>query len=177
MSRSAFFFVGCCIIHSGLIMKIQISSVLVDDQGRALKFYTEVLGFVKKNDIPVGEFKWLTVVSPEGPDDMELLLEPNNNPAAKTYQKAIFEQEIPATTFTVEDVQKEYEKSWVWCFVPSQPRPNGEPTPYWMILAVTSYSLIRSNHSCRLPPPLPPQGWGKEPRLSNYCAATATVSE
>lgn len=110
MSRSAFFFVGCCIIHSGLIMKIQISSVLVDDQGRALKFYTEVLGFVKKNDIPVGEFKWLTVVSPEGPDDMELLLEPNNNPAAKTYQKAIFEQGIPATTFTVEDVQKEYER-------------------------------------------------------------------
>ena len=80
-------------------MKIKLSSVFVDDQDKALRFYTEVLGFVKKADIPVGEFKWLTVVSPEGPDDLELLLEPNNNPAAKTYQEAIFEQGIPATSF------------------------------------------------------------------------------
>ncbi len=89
-------------------MKIQLSSVMVDDQDKALKFYTKVLGFVKKRDIPLGEAKWLTVVSPEGPEAIELLLEPNSNPAAKTYQKAIFEQGIPLTAFAVDDIQKEY---------------------------------------------------------------------
>jgi len=89
-------------------MKINLTSVFVDDQDKALKFYTEVLGFVKKSDFPVGEFKWLTVVSPEVPNGVELLLEPNDNPAAKTFQKSIFEQGIPATSFAVEDVQKEY---------------------------------------------------------------------
>ena len=89
-------------------MKIQLSSVMVENQDKALKFYTEVLGFVKKRDIPVGEAKWLTVVSPEGPEDIELLLEPNSNPAARTFQKAIFEQGIPLTAFAVEDIQKEY---------------------------------------------------------------------
>jgi predicted enzyme related to lactoylglutathione lyase len=89
-------------------MRIQLSSVMVDDQDKALKFYTEVLGFVKKRDIPLGEAKWLTVVSPEGPEDIELLLEPNSNPAAKTFQKAIFEQGIPLTAFAVDDIQKEY---------------------------------------------------------------------
>ncbi len=91
-------------------MKIEISSVLVDDQDKALKFYTEVLGFVKKTDIPLGKFKWLTVVSPEGPQDIELLLEPNENPAAKTFQKAIFDQGIPLTAFTVQDIQSEYQR-------------------------------------------------------------------
>lgn len=91
-------------------MRIKLSSVLVDDQDRALKFYTEVLGFVKKNDIPVGEARWLTVVSPQGPDDIELLLEPNSNPAAKAYQEAIHEQGIPLTAFAVEDIQKEHER-------------------------------------------------------------------
>jgi catechol 2,3-dioxygenase-like lactoylglutathione lyase family enzyme len=91
-------------------MKIKLTSVMVDDQDKALEFYTAVLGFVKKTDIPVGEFKWLTVISPEGPDDIELLLEPNNNPAARTYQKAIFEQGIPSTAFAVEDIQNEYER-------------------------------------------------------------------
>ena len=91
-------------------MKIKLSSVLVDDQDKALTFYTKVLGFVKKMDMPLGEFKWLTVVSPEGPDDIELLLEPNSNPAAKTFQKAIFEQGIPLTAFAVDDIQKEYER-------------------------------------------------------------------
>ncbi len=89
-------------------MKIQLSSVMVDNQDKALKFYTEVLGFVKKRDIPVGEFKWLTVVSPEGPGDIELLLEPNANPAAMTYQKAIFGQGIESTAFAVDDIHKEY---------------------------------------------------------------------
>src|SRR5690349_5545728 len=88
----------------GDLMKIKLNSVFVDNQDKALKFYTEVLGFVKKNDIPLGEFKWLTVISPEGPDDLELLLEPNDNPAAKTFQKAIFEQGIPLTAFAVDDI-------------------------------------------------------------------------
>jgi predicted enzyme related to lactoylglutathione lyase len=91
-------------------MKIKLSSVLVDDQEKALKFYTEVLGFVKKTDIPAGEFRWLTVVSPQGPDDIKLVLEPNANPAAKTYQKALHEQGIPLTAFAVDDIQSEYQR-------------------------------------------------------------------
>jgi catechol 2,3-dioxygenase-like lactoylglutathione lyase family enzyme len=91
-------------------MKIKLNSIFVDDQDKALKFYTEVLGFVKKMDIPVGDAKWLTVVSPEGPDDVELVLEPNGNPAAKTYQQAIFQQGIPCTAFAVDDIEKEYER-------------------------------------------------------------------
>ncbi|MEO7718195.1 MAG: VOC family protein [Capsulimonas sp.] len=91
-------------------MKIKLTSVLVDNQDKALAFYTEVLGFVKKTEIPMGEFKWLTVVSPEGPDDIELLLEPNENPAAITFQKALFEQSIPATAFAVDNVSDEYSR-------------------------------------------------------------------
>jgi len=91
-------------------MKIALTSVLVEDQEKALRFYTEVLGFVKKRDMPAGQFRWLTVVSPEAPDDVELLLEPNDNPAAKTFQEALFRQGIPLTSFAVEDVQKEYER-------------------------------------------------------------------
>ena len=91
-------------------MKIKLTSVMVDDQDKALKFYSEVLGFVKKNDIPMGEFRWLTVVSPEGPGDVELLLEPMGFPPAMTYQKALFEAGIPLTSFAVDDIQKEYER-------------------------------------------------------------------
>jgi len=91
-------------------MKIRLNSVFVDDQDKALKFYTEVLGFEKKHDFPVGQFKWLTVVSPEEPDGTELLLEPNDNPAARTFQEAVFEQGIASTAFAVEDIQKEYER-------------------------------------------------------------------
>ena len=91
-------------------MKIKLNSVIVDDQDKALKFYTEVLGFIKRKDIPAGKFKWLTVVSPEGPEDIELVLEPNDNAAAKTFQKAIFEQGIPLTAFAVEDIHQEYER-------------------------------------------------------------------
>jgi predicted enzyme related to lactoylglutathione lyase len=91
-------------------MKIILTSVMVDDQEKALKFYTEVLGFVKKNDIPLGEDRWLTVVSPEGPDDVELLLEPMGFPPARTYQKALFEAGIPLTSFAIDDIQKEYER-------------------------------------------------------------------
>ena len=89
-------------------MKIRYSSVLVGDQDKALRFYTDILGFVAKTDLPVGKFRWLTVVSPEGPDDIELLLEPNDNPAARTYQKALCDQGIPVTLFEVEDIQQEY---------------------------------------------------------------------
>jgi len=91
-------------------MKIHLTSVMVDDQEKALKFYTEILGFVKKNDIPMGEARWLTVVSSEGTADVELLLEPMGFPPARTYQKALFEAGIPLTLFAVDDVQKEYER-------------------------------------------------------------------
>ena len=91
-------------------MKIKLTSVFVDDQDKALSFYTEVLGFVKKQDFPVGEFKWLTVVSPEEPNDVELLLEPNDNAAAKSYQKALFEQGIAQASFAVDDIHKEHER-------------------------------------------------------------------
>jgi predicted enzyme related to lactoylglutathione lyase len=91
-------------------MKIKLTSVMVDDQDKALKFYTEVLGFIKKNDIPMGEARWLTVVSPDGPSDVELLLEPMGFPPARTYQKALFEAGIPLTSFAVDGIQKEYER-------------------------------------------------------------------
>ena len=91
-------------------LKIKLASVIVDDQNQALKFYTEVLGFVKKRDLPVGKFRWLTVVSPDEPEGTELLLEPNDNLAAMTYQKTIFEQGIPLTAFAVDDIEKEFER-------------------------------------------------------------------
>jgi predicted enzyme related to lactoylglutathione lyase len=86
------------------------TSVMVNDQEKALKFYTEILGFVKKTEIPMGEFKWLTVVSPEGPDDVELLLEPTGFAPARTFQKALFDADIPLTAFQVKDIQKEFER-------------------------------------------------------------------
>jgi len=91
-------------------LMIKLSSVFVDKQDKALRFYTDILGFVKKAELPVGEFKWLTVVSSEGSDDIELLLEPNNNSAAKVYQRTIYEQGIAATAFAVRDIQLEYER-------------------------------------------------------------------
>lgn len=91
-------------------MRITHSGVFVTDQDKALKFYTESLGFVKKHDVPVGEFKWLTVVSPDDPDGTELLLEPNANPVAQTYQKGLFDQGIPAALFSVTDIRAEYER-------------------------------------------------------------------
>jgi predicted enzyme related to lactoylglutathione lyase len=91
-------------------MRIKLTSVFVKDQGEALKFYTETLGFVKKEDIPVGKYRWLTVVSPEDPDGTQLVLEPNENPAAKAYQEALFKQGIRAALFLVDDIQKEYER-------------------------------------------------------------------
>jgi catechol 2,3-dioxygenase-like lactoylglutathione lyase family enzyme len=91
------------------IMKITLTSIFVDDQTKALRFYTEVLGFMKKQEIPMGEFRWLSVVSPEG-GETELSLEPNANPAARQFQAALFEQNIPFTAFEVDDIKAEYKR-------------------------------------------------------------------
>ena len=91
-------------------MRIKLASIMVDDQDKALRFYTEVLGFTKKHDIPVGEYRWITVTSPERPDDLELALEPNANPAGKTFQEAMFSQGIPLTAFEVTDIAGEFER-------------------------------------------------------------------
>ena len=89
-------------------MRIKLTSIMVDNQDRALRFYTDVLGFRKKHDIPVGEYRWITVTSPEGPDDLELVLEPNANPAGKTFQEAMFSQGIPLAAFEVTDIGGEF---------------------------------------------------------------------
>jgi predicted enzyme related to lactoylglutathione lyase len=89
-------------------MRIKLTSIFVDDQGKALRFYTDVLGFQKKREIPVGAYKWLTVVSADGHADVELSLEPNANPAAKTFQEAMFAQRIPLAAFEVSDLKAEY---------------------------------------------------------------------
>ena len=91
-------------------MKIKVTSIYVDDQEKALRFYTDVLGFVKKADVTQGQYRWLTVASPEEPDGVELQLAPNDNPAAKTYQQALFEQSQPAVMFFVDDAQREYDR-------------------------------------------------------------------
>jgi Predicted enzyme related to lactoylglutathione lyase len=91
-------------------MKIKLTSVYVDDQEKALRFYTEVLGFVKKADFSQGSFRWLTVASPEDPDGTELQLALNNNPPAKAYQQAIFQLSQPAAMFSSDDLQADYER-------------------------------------------------------------------
>ena len=91
-------------------MRINLTSVLVDDQERALRFYTENLQFKEKINIPLGEFRWVTVVSPEDPDGTELLLEPDDHPAAKSYKTALVADGIPAASFAVDDAQAEYER-------------------------------------------------------------------
>ncbi|MEV8352647.1 VOC family protein [Streptomyces niveus] len=91
-------------------MKIHLSSVFVNDQAQGLRFYTEVLGFQVKNDVPVGEDRWLTVVSPADPDGTELLLEPSGHPAVKPFRDALVADGIPYTSFAVEDVRTEFER-------------------------------------------------------------------
>jgi catechol 2,3-dioxygenase-like lactoylglutathione lyase family enzyme len=91
-------------------MKIHLTSVFVDDQEKALRFYTDVLGFVKKTDVPTGEYRWLTVVSPEAPDGVELLLEPDAHPAARPLKDALVADGVPFTSFAVDDVHEEYER-------------------------------------------------------------------
>ncbi len=89
------------------MIKIKLTSIMVDDQAKALAFYTDVLGFVKKQDFPVGEYRWITVAAP-GREDLELTLEPNANPAGKTFQQAMFDQGIAMTAFEVDDVEAEH---------------------------------------------------------------------
>jgi len=89
-------------------MRIKLTSIMVDDQDKGLRFYTEILGFKKKHDIPVGEYRWITVTSPEGPDEVELALVPNANPAGKTFQEAMFSQGIPIAAFEVSDIAGEF---------------------------------------------------------------------
>jgi predicted enzyme related to lactoylglutathione lyase len=91
-------------------MKIKVTSVYVDDQEKALRFYTDVLGFTKKNDFSNGPYRWLTVASPEEPSGTELQLALNNNPAAKAYQQALFQQNQPAVMFFTDDLQADYER-------------------------------------------------------------------
>ena len=91
-------------------MRIYITSVLVDDQEKALRFYTDVLGFVKQADIPLGEHRWLTVVSPDDPEGPQLALEPDSHPAAGPFKAALAADGIPVTSFAVDDVQAEYER-------------------------------------------------------------------
>jgi catechol 2,3-dioxygenase-like lactoylglutathione lyase family enzyme len=91
-------------------MRINVTSVLVDDQEKALQFYTGVLGFQKKTEVPVGEFRWLTVVSPDDPDGVELVLEPDAHPAARPFKEALVGDGIPFTSFAVDDVRKEFER-------------------------------------------------------------------
>jgi catechol 2,3-dioxygenase-like lactoylglutathione lyase family enzyme len=91
-------------------MKIVVTSVLVDDQDKALAFYTNILGFVKKTEVPMGDAKWLTVVGPNEPDGVELLLEPDGHPAAGPFKQALVHDGIPFTSFGVDDIQGEYER-------------------------------------------------------------------
>lgn len=91
-------------------MKIKLAAVFVDDQDKALRLYTEKLGFVKKTDVPAGEYRWLTVVSPEEPDGVELLLEPDAHPAAPPFKKALVADGIPFTSFFVDDAHREYQR-------------------------------------------------------------------
>jgi catechol 2,3-dioxygenase-like lactoylglutathione lyase family enzyme len=88
-------------------MRIKLTSVMVDDQDKGLRFYTDVLGFRQKHDVPVGDYRWITVVSPDGPEDVELALEPNVNPAGKAFQTAMFTQGIPVAAFEVTGIEAE----------------------------------------------------------------------
>ena len=91
-------------------MKIKLNSIFIDDQDKALRFYTDVLGFRKKQDIPAGAARWITVVSPDGPDDLELVLEPNSHPAASAYQSALMKDGIPVTAFESTDIHEEVKR-------------------------------------------------------------------
>jgi glyoxylase I family protein len=89
-------------------MRIKLTSIMVDDQEKAVRFYTDILGFRKRHDIPVGEYRWITVVSDEGPDDLELALEPNANPAGRAFQEAMFAQGIPVAAFETSDIAADF---------------------------------------------------------------------
>jgi DNA-binding transcriptional ArsR family regulator len=116
-----------CTGPRGARMRINLTSVLVDDQAKALAFYTDLLGFVVKNDIPMGEHRWLTVVSPESPDGPELLLEPDAHPAARPFKAALVEDGIPFTSFAVDDVRAEHQRLMARGVVFTQPPTDMGP--------------------------------------------------
>ncbi|SOC19518.1 predicted enzyme related to lactoylglutathione lyase [Ureibacillus xyleni] len=91
-------------------MKIIVTSIFVNDQEKAVKFYCDTLGFVKKHDVPAGEYRWIALVSPDNEHGTELILEPNNHPAAKDYQQRLFTEGIPVTMFGVDDIESEYQR-------------------------------------------------------------------
>jgi catechol 2,3-dioxygenase-like lactoylglutathione lyase family enzyme len=127
-------------------MKIHLSSVFVDDQDKALRFYTDVLGFVKKNDIPLGQDRWLTVVSPEDLDGTELLLEPDGHPAVKPYKEALVEDGIPAASFAVDDVAAEFDRlRELGVLFTQEPLEMGQVTT--AVLDDTCGNLIQIVHS------------------------------
>ena len=113
-------------------MQIKFTSILVDDQSKALKFYTESLGFRKLSDIPMGEYRWLTVVSPDGVEGAEVVLEPMGFPPAKTWQKALFDAGIPATAFITTDIDSEFQR-----LAARGVKFRGEPKQMGPIKAVT----------------------------------------
>lgn len=108
-------------------MKIVVTSVLVDDQDKALDFYTTILGFVKKTEIPMGESRWLTVVAPGEPDGVELVLEPDSHPAAGPFKRALLDDGIPFTSFGVDDIHAEYARLRALGVVFTQPPVNMGP--------------------------------------------------
>ena len=123
-------------------MRIKLTSIMVDDQDKALKFYTDVMGFRKSKDIPVGEYRWITVTSPESPQDPELALEPNANPAGKAFQTAMFTQGIPIAAFEVSDIEQEYARlSKAGVVFTTKPTPAGPIT--LAVMADTCGNLIQ----------------------------------
>ncbi|KAB1140705.1 VOC family protein [Streptomyces luteolifulvus] len=127
-------------------MKIHLTSVFVDDQDNALRFYTDVLGFVKKHDVPMGTDRWLTVVSPEEPDGTELLLEPSGHPAVQPYKTALVQDGIPAASFAVDDVQAEFDRlRGLGVYFTQEPLEMGPVTA--AVLDDTCGNLIQIVHS------------------------------
>ena len=123
-------------------MRIKLTSVMVDDQEKALRFYTEVLGFVKKQDFPVGEYRWITVTSPEGPNDLELVLEPNANPDGRAFQDGMFRQGIPVAAFEAADLDAEFAKLSAKSVVFTQPPTAAGPVKL-AVFADTCGNLIQ----------------------------------
>lgn len=123
-------------------MRIKLTSIMVDDQEKAVRFYTDVLGFTKSKDFPVGEYRWITVTSPEGPSDLELALEPNANPAGKEFQDAMFEQGIPVAAFEVSDLAAEYARLSAKGVTFTQPPTPAGPVTF-AVFADTCGNLIQ----------------------------------
>jgi catechol 2,3-dioxygenase-like lactoylglutathione lyase family enzyme len=126
-------------------MRINLTSVLVDDQDKALQFYTEILGFTQKHDVPMGEHRWITVVSSEDPGGTELVLEPDQHPAAKPFKEALVADGIPFTSFDVDDVHAEYERlSGLGVLFTQRPTEMGPVTT--AVLDDTCGNLIQIAH-------------------------------